>query len=143
MALGSQMDDTIDVLLLHELVEGVEVANVHLHKLIVWLVLDVLQVGEIAGIGQFVEVDDVILRIFVHEKAHYVTSYEACAAGDDNCTFHVYGIYFFFDISVSKLLAGTYCNNFTISHFIAFDGQSYQSSFLMPALHACCTRVDM
>ena len=96
MALGSQVDDAIDLLLLHELVEGVEVADVHLHKLVVGAVLNVLQVSEVAGIGQLVEIDDVILGILVHKQAHHVASNEACATGNDDSSFHsLYCVLFF------------------------------------------------
>ena len=89
MALGSEVDDTIDLLFLHELVESLEVADVHLHELIVRLILDVLEVGKIAGIRQLIEVDDVILGIFVHEQANYVASDKACTAGDNDCLHNV------------------------------------------------------
>ena len=94
MTLGSKVDDTVHLLLLHQLIEGVEVADVHLHKLVVGLILDVLQIGKVAGIGQLVEVDDVILGILVHKQAHHVASYKACATGNDNSSFHIY-IYLF------------------------------------------------
>ena len=42
MALGRQMDDTIDLLIPHQLIERLKVANVHPHKLIVWFVLHIL-----------------------------------------------------------------------------------------------------
>ena len=89
MALSGQMDDAIHLFVLHQLIEGIEVADVHLDKLVVGLVLDVLQIGEVAGIGQFVEVNDVILGILVHEQAHHVTSDEACAASNDDVSFHI------------------------------------------------------
>ena len=72
VAFGGKMDDAIHVLVLHQLIEGIEVADVHLHEFIVWLVLDVLQVGEVASVGQLIEVDDVVLRILVHEEANNV-----------------------------------------------------------------------
>ncbi len=37
-----QVDDAVDMLILHELVESVKVADVHLHELVVRLVLDIL-----------------------------------------------------------------------------------------------------
>ena len=42
MALGSKMDDAVDMLVLHQLVDCVEVADVHLYELVVGLVLNVL-----------------------------------------------------------------------------------------------------
>ena len=67
MALGGQMDDAVHLFLLHQLVHTVEVADVHLHKLIVGLILHVFQVGQIARIGELIEVDDMIFRVLVHK----------------------------------------------------------------------------
>ena len=86
MALGSKMYDAVNLLVLHELVESVEVADVHLDKLVVRLVLDILKVGEVASIGELVEVDDVILWVFVHEEAHHMASNEACTA----CNYYIF-----------------------------------------------------
>ena len=67
MAFCRQVDDTVDMLILYELVERVKVANVHLHELVVWLVLDVLEVCEVARVGQLVQVDDFVFRVLVHK----------------------------------------------------------------------------
>ena len=72
VALGSEMDDAIHLVVLHQLQHQVEIADITLNESIVWLVLDVLEVSQVACVCQLVEVDDVILRIFVHEKSYYV-----------------------------------------------------------------------
>ena len=72
MALGSEMDDTIHLIVLHQFQHQVEIADITLNESIVWLVLDVLEVSQVTSVSQLVEVDDVILRIFVHEKSYYV-----------------------------------------------------------------------
>ena len=90
VALGSQMDDAVYLLVLHQLQEGVEVADVHLHKLVVGLLLNVLQVGQVAGIGQLVQIDDVVVRVLVHKQAHHMASYKACATSNNDCSFHIY-----------------------------------------------------
>ena len=72
MTLSGEMDNAIHLLVLHQLVESIEITDIHLHKLIVGLVLDVLQVCQITCIGKFVEVDDVIVGILVHKQADYV-----------------------------------------------------------------------
>ena len=88
VALGGQVDDAIDVLLLHQLVEGVEVADVHADKLVVRALLDVLQVGQVAGVSEFVEVDDVVVRVLRDEEADDMRTDEAGAASDDD-VFHI------------------------------------------------------
>ena len=51
MTLSSKVDDAIDLLVLHQLIKGIEVADVHLDKLVIGTVLDILQIGQITGIS--------------------------------------------------------------------------------------------
>ena len=90
MALSGKMDDAIDLFILHQLVNTVEVANVHADELIVGLVLDVLQVGKVAGIGQLIEINNLIIRIFVYKKANDMASDESSTASDDDISFHFF-----------------------------------------------------
>ena len=85
MTLCCQMNYAIDMLLLHQFVERLEVADVHLHEFVVRLVLDVLEVGEVAGVSQFVEIDDVVFGILVHEQSYHMTSNKSGTAGDNDC----------------------------------------------------------
>ena len=101
MAFGGQVDDAVHVVFLHELHDAVEVADVRLDEGVVRAVLDVLQVGQVAGVGQFVEVDDVIVRIFVHEQAHHVAADEPGAAGDDDVTLEFHVLLSFCGVSTS------------------------------------------
>ena len=77
MTLGSKVNDAVDLLILHQLVESIEVADIHPHKLIIGLVLDILEIGQVSGVSQLIEVDDAIIRIFVHKEAYHMTSYKA------------------------------------------------------------------
>ena len=88
MALGSEMDDTVNLLVLHQLIESIEVADVHLDKLIIGLVLDVLEVGEVTSVCKFVQVDDVILRVFVHEEANDMRANKSGTACNNYISFH-------------------------------------------------------
>ena len=72
MTLGSEMDDAIHLVVLYQLQHQVEITDITLYESIVRLVLDVLEVSQVACVCQLVEVDDVILRIFVHEKSYYM-----------------------------------------------------------------------
>ena len=86
MALGCQMDDAVDMLVLHQLVECLKIADVHLHEPIVGLALNVLQIGQVAGIRKFVQIDNPIVGVLVHKQAHHMGADEACATGDDDST---------------------------------------------------------
>lgn len=83
MALGSEVDDAVDMLLLHKLIERLEVADVHLHELVVGLIFYVLEVGEVASICQLIEVDDAVVGIFVHEQSHNMRADKSRTAGDN------------------------------------------------------------
>ncbi len=95
MTLCCQMDDTVHLLVLHQLVERIEITNVHLHKLVVGLVLDILEISQIPRIRQLVKVDDVVIRVFVHKQAHHMTSNKACATGNYNRSLHILLFYNF------------------------------------------------
>ena len=88
VGLGGQMDNAVYLLVLHELVEGIKVADVHLDELVVGLILYVLEVGKVAGIGQLVKIDNLVLGIFVDEEADHMAPNEACASGDYYVSFH-------------------------------------------------------
>ena len=88
MALGGKVDDAVDFVFGDYAAHLVEVGDVGLHEGVVGLVLDVLQVGEVAGIREFVEVDNVVVGIFVDEQAHHMGADEACTAGYENIAFH-------------------------------------------------------
>ena len=88
MLFSCQVDDAIDMLIMHQLVERIEVANIHLHELVVGLILDVLEISQVASISELIEVDDVVFGIFVYEQAYNVTSDEASTSGYNYISFH-------------------------------------------------------
>ena len=90
MALGSEMYDTVNLLVLHQLIERIEVADIHLHEPVIWLILDVLEVGEIASISKLIKVDDVVFRIFVYKQANNMRANEASTTSNDECSFILY-----------------------------------------------------
>ena len=84
VALGCQVDDAVDVVLSHYLEHLIEVADIGAHEGVVGSLFYVFEIGQVAGIGQLVKVDDVVLGILVDEEAHYVRAYEAGSAGDED-----------------------------------------------------------
>ena len=85
MALGCKMDHSVNLFFLHQGVNRIEIADVRLYEAIIGSVLDILEICQIAGISQFVDIDNPAVRIFVHEKTHDMASDETCAASDDYC----------------------------------------------------------
>ena len=72
MALGRKVYDAVHPIPPHEPEHGVEVADVGPDECVVGPAFDILQVGQVAGVGQFVDIYDVILTIFVDEQAHHM-----------------------------------------------------------------------
>ena len=102
VAFCRKMDDAIDMFVLHELVESVKIADVHLHELVVRLAFDVLEIREVTRVSKLVKVDNLVFRILVHEKANYVAPDKACTARDDNGTFHNPILQFLSNISIRR-----------------------------------------
>ncbi len=84
VALSSQVDDAGDLLFLHQLVDRLEVADISPHEAIVRTVLDVLEVSQVARIGQLIHVDDAVVRILVYKQAHNMAPDKSGSAGDDD-----------------------------------------------------------
>lgn len=87
MALCREVDDAVDLFILHQPVNRLEVADVHLHELVVWLIFHILQVGKISGISELIEVDDIVVGIFVYEQAYDMGTDKSCSARDYYITF--------------------------------------------------------
>ena len=76
----SKVDDAVDFVVDHEFVHRVKVADVGLDEGVVLLVFNVLEVGKVAGVCELVDVDDVVVGVFVHEEAYYVAADESGSA---------------------------------------------------------------
>ena len=87
VAFGGQVNDTVDIVFLYEGAHAAVVADVGLHESVVRLVLNVHEVGEVAGIGECIQIDDVVLRVFGDKKTHNVRTDETCTSGNEN-VFH-------------------------------------------------------
>ena len=68
VAFGGQMDDAVHMVLPDEFAHLVEIANVRFDESIVRPVFDVFQIGQVSGVGQLVQVDNMVVRILVDEK---------------------------------------------------------------------------
>ena len=80
------MNHAIHIILLERRANGVEIADVSLHKAVIRRILNVFQVSEIAGIGEGVQIDDAVFRVFIHEKAHHMRADEPGTASNENGT---------------------------------------------------------
>ena len=80
VTLGRQVNHAVDVVFLKYSADRLEVADISTHEHVVRSLLDVLQVGQVAGVGQLVQIYDTVLGVLVHEEAHDVATDEARAA---------------------------------------------------------------
>ena len=90
VALRCKVDDSVNFLVLHQFKHGIKVANIHSDKLVVRFVFHILEVFKVSGIGQFVEVYDLVVRVFVHKQTDYVAADETGTTCDDDGSFEVH-----------------------------------------------------
>ena len=88
MGFGCEVDDAIDATLLHERMDGLEVADIRLHEAVVRLVLYVPEVFQASGVGQLIDVNYLVIRIVIDKASDYVTADEAGASGYYDGAFH-------------------------------------------------------
>ena len=84
MRLRRKVDDDIGLYLLEKAVDKLAVRDVAADKAVVRRIFDRLAVFKVAGIGQLIEVDDLILRIGVDQVLDHDTADKAGTARNDN-----------------------------------------------------------
>jgi len=82
MALGGKVDDVVEIVLLEQALHQFLVADVALHEHMAGVTLHVLQVFQVAGVGQLIQVDQQDLRVFLEHIMHKVGTNKTGAAGD-------------------------------------------------------------
>ena len=90
VAFGGQVNDAVDFFVLHKLIKGVKIADIHLYELVVRLVFDVLEVCKVTRISELIEVDNLVFRILIHKQTDHVATNEACAASNNDGSFHIF-----------------------------------------------------
>ena len=93
MALSGKVDDVIEIVLCKQALDQLLVADVALHKDMAGVALNVLQVLEVAGVGQLVEVDQQDLGVLLEHIMHKVGTDKTGAAGD-KIFFHKFPLLF-------------------------------------------------
>jgi hypothetical protein len=82
MALGSQVNHAVDLKGFKNRLNDIEVANIRLHKPVIGLSFQILQIGEVAGIGQLIKVNNLIAGILIDKQSHYMGADEAGTSCD-------------------------------------------------------------
>ena len=84
VALGGKVDNAVYIVLLEHFQHFVVVADVGFYKSVVGFVLHIFKVGQIAGVCQFVKVNYLVIRIFVHKQANHMRADETGTASYEN-----------------------------------------------------------
>ena len=89
VAFGRQMDNAIHLILLHQRKNGIKITDIRLDEGIVRSLLNILQIGQIPGIGQLVEVDNMIVGLFRNEKPYDMRTDKSGSTGNDDIAFEI------------------------------------------------------
>ena len=65
MGFGGEVDDSLNIVLVEDLFHKFSVADVTFYKYVSWVVLDLFQVFEAAGISEQIEIYNSIFRILL------------------------------------------------------------------------------
>ena len=89
MTLRCKVDYTIDIVLLEKSIYSLKITYIGLYEGVVGFILYIFQVSEVTRICQFIEVDDILLEIFIYKETNYMASNKTCTARD-KYIFHLY-----------------------------------------------------
>ncbi len=92
MTFGRQVDHPVEKVRFKQLLNERGINNVALNKLVIGLVFNILQVGQITGISKLVEVNNVVLRILSNEQTYNVRANKPCTSGNEN-VFHFFSVF--------------------------------------------------
>ena len=105
--LRSKVNDSVYSILLHEIKHLVKIADVRLDEHIVRLVFDILQIGEITRICQFVHIDYTVIRVLVYKKSHHVATDESGSSCDDYVSLEIHYMRFLIHFLSESVQYGT------------------------------------
>ncbi len=63
VALSGEMYDSVDFVVLDDAAHFIKIGDISFHKCIVGAILDILKVGEVAGVCEFIEIEDMVLIV--------------------------------------------------------------------------------
>ena len=89
VALGREVDDSVGLVSVHEVLNGGGVADVDALKAVVGGLIDVREVFKVAGVRQRVNIDDGGLGVALYKTANDVRADESGSAGNEDCGHHI------------------------------------------------------
>ena len=87
MALGRKMDHSVDLIVAHHSAHGVKIGHICFYKCVVGPRLHILEILQIAGIRQQIQIHYIIVRIFLYKESHHMGADEAGSPGDQYIAF--------------------------------------------------------
>ena len=86
MGFGSEINDGVELVLGHELIHLIGIGDVALEKFVAIAVLlgHAIEVGEVAGVGQDIDIREVSRLVMFQNVANKVAANETAAAGYQN-----------------------------------------------------------
>ena len=88
MTFCRQMNDSINPVFCKYLLHLFKITDIRLDKGIIRSIFDILQICQIAGIGQFIQIDNVVIGIFGNEQANHMRSYKTSTSCNQNILQH-------------------------------------------------------
>src|SRR5262245_55933612 len=85
VTLGREMHDRVEIMLVEQILGQVPIANVAVHEQECLVVLERVEIGAVAGIGQGIENDDAICRSQTAPMQDEIGADKSCAAGYQKC----------------------------------------------------------
>src|SRR6478672_3811526 len=84
MRLGGQMDHTVELMLVKQIVNEIRINDIAFDKRIVRRIFNIGNVLEIASISQQIKVQNMVTRIIVDKAPDDMRADKTCASGDKN-----------------------------------------------------------
>ena len=81
------MNDRVRLFRREDVFNSFAIADIGLDELVAGQMIDGLEIFEVARVGEFIEVDDLVGPVVQERHAHETGADEACAAGNDE--FHL------------------------------------------------------
>jgi hypothetical protein len=83
MGFGGKVDDGVDVFFGKNLSDECGVADIAFHKAVSGILFNIRQVAGIAGVGQFIEIDDAQIGVVLQGVADKISADKSAAAGNE------------------------------------------------------------
>src|ERR1051325_1654774 len=82
MRFGSKMDHRVKIMFSKKRQDKITIRDITPYVSVIAFCLDIAEVLQVTGIGELIQVHDVMVRVLVHEQAHHMGTDKARTPGD-------------------------------------------------------------